>query len=149
LVPSDLAAATRVLTAIYTRVSHSSTYTVRGTATAFTITRQGLPIPRFVVAEVGRRVLATFDEAIGAIVAPATKLRDSSRFAQAKAALAGGSRVPVFIDFASLAQLTGSIPSFQQGGNDHRVQAVLQRLDYLVAGYDPPTGNARIVLGLR
>jgi hypothetical protein len=149
LVPSDLAAATRVLTAIYTRVAHSSSLTVQGKPAAFTITRQGLPIPRFAVAEVGRRVLATFDEAFSQIVSPATKLADSARFAHAKAALPDGSRVPVFVDFVTLAQLTSSIPTFQQGGTDQKDRAVLQRLDYFVVGYNPGKGSARLVLGLR
>ncbi len=147
--PSNLAAAGRVLGAIYTRAAHSPSVTVQGKPTAFTVTKPGQPIPRFAIAELGRRVVATFDEAFSQVTSPSSKLSDDPSFQRAKAALGGDGRVPFFLDFTTLAAFTGQIPSFQAGGRDNKDQVVLQRLDYLAIGENPAAGDVRAVLGLR
>ncbi len=148
--PHDQGAAGRVLAAIYGHAAHSRSVSVHGKPSAFTITRAGAPLPRFDVARLGSRVVATFDEAVAQLLSPSSTLSASSTFARVRSALPAGSRVPVFVDFGSIAVLVSQIPSFTQaGGSDHKVYLVLQRLDYLALG-DSATGNdARLVLGLR
>jgi hypothetical protein len=143
-----LAAAGRVLGAIYTRAAHSPSVAVQGKPSAFVITKPGLPIPRFAVAEVGRRVLATFDESFSQLTSPSSKLSDNAGFQRAKSSLGGDDRVPFFIDLVTLSNLTGGIPAFQSG-RDAKLQAILQRLDYFVIGDSAGAQDIRAILGLR
>jgi hypothetical protein len=147
--PSNPAAARRVLGAIYKRVKQSKSLSVTGTPTSFVATKAGSPLPQVKVAEVGRRVLATFDEAFNQFTAPSSTLSSNPAFRRAKSSLAGGSRVPFFVDFSTLASLTSQIPSFQTGGSDYKAQQVIGRLDYFVVGGNGAKGDIRFVLGLR
>jgi hypothetical protein len=147
--PSNLAAAGRVLTAIYNRIKHSKGLSVTGTPTSFVATKAGSPLPQVKVAEVGRRVLATFDETFSQFTSPTSTLSSNPAFGRAKGALPDGSHVPFFLDFSTLASLTSQIPSFQAGGSDYKAQQVIGRLDYFVVGSNPSKGDVHLVLGLR
>jgi hypothetical protein len=149
IAPSNLAAAGRVLGVIFNRLKQTPSVSVHGKPTSFSVTKPGQPLPKVNVAQVGRLVLTTFDETFTQFVSPSSTLSSNPAFGRAKSALTGGSRVPFFMDFSTLASLTSQIPSFQSGGSDNKVQVVLQRLDYLVFGTDPGQGDVRLVLGLR
>jgi hypothetical protein len=149
VVPSNLAAASRVLGAIYNRAKRSGSVSVQGTPTSFSVTKPGQPLPKVTVAEVGRRVLATFDQALVQFVSPTSTLSANPAFGRAKSALGDATRIPFFLDFSALASFTSQIPAFQPGGSDYKAQQVVQRLDYFVFGSNPAKGNARFVLGLR
>ncbi len=147
--PANPAAAGRVLGAIYNRAKQSKSLSVSGKPTSFIATKAGSPLPQVKVAEAGRRVLATFDEAFNQFISPSSTLSSNPAFARAKSALPSGSRVPFFLDLSTLAGLTAQIATFQAGGRDNKVQVVLQRLDYFVVGDSASQGDVRVVLGLR
>jgi hypothetical protein len=148
--PRNLAAAGRVLGAIYGQAAHSSSLSLKGKPSAFTITSAGSPLPRVDVARVGSRVLATFDEPFSQLLSPSSKLSANATFARVRSVLPAGSRVPLFIDFGSIKSLVSQIPSFADaGGSDHKAYVVLQRLDYLALGDSSAGDDARLVLGLR
>lgn len=146
--PSDLAAAGRVLTTIHRLLSRSASLSVQGTARNFTITRRGLPIPRVVVTETGGKLVVTLDESPAQALAPATHLSASPRLAAARARLAPGSRVPLFIDFRGIGQLLQGLSNVA-GMHTQGILGVLGRLDYLVVGSSPAQGDLRLVLALR
>lgn len=147
--PSNQAAGARVLGAIFNRLKQSKSLSVQGNATSFSITKAGTPLPRGTVAELGGRILATFDQTFSQFTSPPSTLSSNPAFARAKSTLPGGSKIPFFIDFTTLSGLTSQLASFQSGGNDAKEQAVLERLDYLVLGENPGQGDVRFVLGLR
>lgn len=146
--PSDLAAAGRVLTAIHRLLLRSASLSVQGTAHNFTITRRGLPIPRVVVTETGGKVVVTLDQSPAQALAPSSHLSASPRLAAARARLAPGSRIPLFVDFQGIARLLQGLPSLT-GIHDQGILGVLGRLDYLVVGSSPSQGDLRLVLALR
>jgi hypothetical protein len=146
--PSDPAAAGRVLAAIRRRVAQSTSLVVHGDNRHFTITKPGLPIPRIVVAQTRRKVLVTVDETFQQLLAPSTHLASNPRFTSALAQLPAGSKASVFIDFDALSQLLGSVHSLIPSSADQKILGVVQRLNYLVLGSDPASGQARLVLGL-
>lgn len=146
--PSDLAAAGRVVSAIHRLVLRSASLSVQGTAHNFTITRRGLPIPRVVVTETGGKLVVTVDESPAQALAPPTHLSASPRLAAARARLAAGSRIPLFVDFRAIGQLLQGLPNFA-GVHDQGILGVLGRLDYLVVGSSPTRGDLRLVLALR
>ncbi len=147
--PHQSAAAGRVLGVLFNRLKQTPSLSVQGKPNGFSVTKPGQPLPKVNVAQVGRLVLATFDETFSQFTSPSSTLSSNPAFTRAKSALTSGSHVPFFIDFSTLASLTSQIPSFQSGGKDNKVQVVLQRLDYLVFGNDPGRGDVRLVLGLR
>ena len=148
--PFDPAAAGRVLAAIYRQVGHSSSLSVKGKPSAFTVTSAGSPLPRVDVAKVGARVLATFDETFSQLLSPSSKLSANGTFARVRSGLPAGSRVPLFIDFGAIKTLVSQIPSFANaGGSDHKAYLVLQRLDYLALASTTAGDDVRLVLGLR
>jgi hypothetical protein len=147
--PSNLAAAGRVLGVLFNRLKQTPSLSVSGKPTSFSATKAGQPLPKVSVAQLGRLVVATFDQTFSQFTSPSSTLSSNPAFGRAKSALAGGSRVPFFIDFSTLSSLTSQIASFQAGGRDHKDQVVLQRLDYLVLGNNPSQGDIRLVLGLR
>jgi hypothetical protein len=149
VIPANLAAAGRVLGAIYSRVAQDPSLTVHGSPSAFTITKPGSPIPRVQVAQQGHRVIAVLDEPFGTLLSPSSTLSQNSRFQRAKSSLNGDSRIPLFLDLTTLSSLTAQIPSFQSGGNNNKEQVVLQRLDYFVIGDNSTAQDIRAVLGLR
>jgi hypothetical protein len=149
IAPSNLAAAGRVLGVLFKRLKQTPSLSVQGKPSSFSATKAGQPLPKVNVAQVGRLVLATFDESLSQFTSPTSTLSSNPAFGRAKSALTGGSRVPFFIDFSTLASLTSQIPSFQAGGRDNKAQVVLQRLDYFVVGNDPGKADVRLVLGLR
>jgi hypothetical protein len=148
MTPSDTSAAMRLLAAIRRLAARSSSLTVQGSDTSFTITKTGLPIPRIQVALTGGRIVATVDESFSSLLSPATHLATNPRFTAAQAALAPGSKAAAFVDFHALAKLLGGLSSFTSTSNIGGITKVLGRLNYLVAGSDPAHGNARLVLAL-
>ena len=147
--PSDLGAARRVMAAIHRLVSRSASLSVQGTAHNFTITKRGLPIPRVVVTETGGRVVVTLDESPAQALAPSTHLSASPRLAAARAQLAPGSRVPLFVDFRGIGQLLQGLSGVAGMPHSQGIVGVLGRLDYLVVGSSPAQGDLRLVLALR
>jgi len=148
--PFDAGAAGRVLAAIYRQVGHSSSLSVKGKPSAFTVTSTGSPLPRVDVAKVGARVLATFDESFSQLLSPSSKLSANGTFARVRSGLPAGTRVPLFIDFGTIKALVSQIPSFADaGGSDHKAYLVLQRLDYLAIAGTRAGDDVRLVLGLR
>jgi Protein of unknown function (DUF3352) len=147
--PSDAAAGSRVLGAIFNRLKQSKKLSVQGKPTSFSITKAGTILPRGTVEETGGRILATFDEAFSQFTSPSSTLSSNPAFGRAKSALPSASKVPFFVDFSTLSGLTSQIASFQSGGSNAKDQAVLERLDYLVLGSNPGQGDVRFVLGLR
>ena len=148
MTPESTSAAARLLAAIHRLAAMSSSLTVQGSDTSFTITKAGLPIPRIQIALSGGRIVATVDESFSSLLSPSTHLAANPRFDSARAALAPGSHVAAFIDFHALAQLLGGLSSFIGSSNTGAVVKVLGRLNYLVAGSDPAHGNSRLVLAL-
>jgi hypothetical protein len=144
ITPSNLAAAGRVLAVLYDRAKHSPKLSVRGTPTSFVITKPGQPLPNATVAQVGRRVLATFDETFSQFTSPSSTLSSNPVFLRAKSALSGASHISVFVDFATLASFASEVPN-----TGAKAQQVLGRLDYFVLGSSPGQGDVRFVLGLR
>jgi hypothetical protein len=144
ITPSNLAAAGRVLAAIYNRAKHSSSVSVQGQPTSFSVTKPGQPLPKISVAEVGRRVLATFDETFSQFTSPTSTLSSNPAFGRAKAAVPSASRIPLFLDFVTLASVTAQVPS-----TTPKAEQVLRRLDYFVIGSNPAKGDVHLVLGLR
>jgi uncharacterized protein DUF3352 len=147
--PADQAAAGRVVGAIHRLLLRSASLSVQGTAHNFTITRRGLPIPRVLVTETAGKLVVTLDESPAQALAPPTHLSSSPRLAAARARLAAGSRIPLFIDFRGIAQLLQGLPNFAGLPHDHGILGVLGRLDYLVVGSSPEQGDFRLVLALR
>jgi hypothetical protein len=150
ITPFNAAAAGRVLAAIYRQAGHSSSLSVKGKPSAFTVTSAGSPLPRVDVAKVGARILATFDETFSQLLSPSSKLSANVTFGRVRSALPAGSRVPLFIDFGAIKTLVSQIPSFADAsGKDHKAYLVLQRLDYLALAGTAAGNDVRLVLGLR
>jgi hypothetical protein len=148
--PNDPQAAARLLVGIRNLVARSHSLTVNGGPRSFTISKPGLPIPRIVVADVGREVLATLDEPnFQGLLAPATTLATNPAFQKARSQLVAGSNVPLFVDFGPLAALLGQTPQFTGQGRDAKALKVLRRLDYLVLGFNQASEDVQLVLGLR
>jgi hypothetical protein len=148
--PSDPRAAARLLGEIRTLIARGHSLEVTGGPRSFTLTKPPLPIPRIVVADLGREVLATLDEpSFQTLLAPATTLASNPTFQRARSQLAPGSLAPLFVDFGPLATLLGLTPQFKTQPSDVKVLKVLQRLDYLVLGFDQASQQAQLVLGLR
>ncbi len=148
--PSDPQAALRLLSDIHALVSRSHSLTVTGGPRSFTITRGLLPIPKIVVQDLGREVLATFDEpSIQTMLAPASTLATNPTFGRARSQLVPGSEVPLFIDFGALGALARSLPGFSSSASNAKALTVIGRLDYLVFGFNPVVRDAQLVLGLR
>ncbi len=148
MTPSDPSAAGRLLAAIRRLAARSSSLSVQGSDRSFVITERGLPIPRVQVAESGGRVLATVDESFSALLSPPNRLASNPRFAAARAALPPGSRVSAFIDFRTITQLLGVLPSSLGSTGSAGALAVVKRLNYLAVGSDQARGDTRVVLAL-
>ncbi len=94
-------------------------------------------------------MVATFDlPGFAAILSPSTTLADNPAFQRARGELLPDSNVPLFLDFGPLAALLSETPQFQQQPRDKNALAVLQRLDYLVVGFNSAAHDLRVVLGL-
>jgi Protein of unknown function (DUF3352) len=147
--PTDPQAAARLLDDIRGLVMRGHSLKVTGSARSFTITKGGLPIPRIAVANLGREVLATLDEAgFSSLTAPTSTLAGNATFQRARSQLTTGSVVPLFLDFGPLATLLGQTPQFQSQAGDAKALATIRRLDYLVFGVNPAAGEEQLVLGL-
>jgi len=147
MTPADLAAAGRLLAGIHRLAARSSGLTVKGGDRAFSIAKAGLPIPRVLVALLGRRLVATVDESFAALLSPPARLASNPDFTRALRSLPAASRASVFLDFRALGTLLGQIPSLASP-RDRRILQVLARLDYLIAGSDGRS-DTRVVLALR
>ncbi len=148
--PGDPAAGARLVADIRALVARGHSLQVSGGPRSFTLTKPGLPIPRIVVADTGRQILATLDEpSFQSLLAPATTLASNPAFQRARAQLIPGSLMPLFVDFGPVATLLGQTPQFKSDPTDVRVLGVLRRLDYLVFGFNQAASDAQLVLGLR
>lgn len=147
--PGDAAAGARLVADIRALVARGHSLQVNGGPRSFTLTKPGLPIPRIVVADLGRQIVATLDEPnFQTLLAPPTTLATNPSFERARSTLVPGSLVPLFVDFGPLASLLSQTPQFKSDPSDVKALGVLQRLDYLVFGFNQPAGAAQIVLGL-
>lgn len=149
ITPSELTAAQQVLAGIRRLAARSGSLVVQGSNRSFSITRSGLPIPRILVAEVGKRIVATVDEPFASLLKPLSTLSANPRFASARSRLPAGSRVSLFVDFRSIGQLLADVPAFHSTPTDQKVLSAVQRLDYLVLASDAAQHRTRLVLALR
>lgn len=148
--PQNPQAAVRVLAAVRGLLARNQGLSVSGSDKSFTVTKPGLPIPRGVVSDTGREVVATLDlPNFAALLAPSSTLSTNAAYQRAKAQLPTGSNVPLFVDFGPIATLLGSLPQFQQQPKDKQALATVQRMDYFVVGFSSVTHDFRMILGLR
>lgn len=148
--PQDQQAAVRLLNGIHNLLARDNRLSVSGSAKSFTVTEPGLPIPRGVVSDLGREVVATIDlPNFASPLAPSSTLSSNAAFQRARSQLQAGSNVPLFVDFGPLATLLASLPQFQQQPKDRQALQTIQRMDYFVVGFSPVTHDFRVILGLR
>lgn len=143
LTPSKLSAATRLLAMLRGLAARSSSLSVSGTASHFSVR-----VPtgsQLLVDEIRRAVVATYGYATpSAFLAPSSRLSGDPTFRRALGQLPSGSHVPLYVSFGPIAALVGLI--------DHQPSAArtvrtLNQLSYLIAGSSG--SRAALVLGLR